>query len=31
MREIVNAIFNILLGGVQLRLVPSHFPPWRTV
>jgi putative transposase len=31
MREIVNAIFYILRGGVPWRLIPSHFPPWRTV
>ena len=31
MREIVNAIFYVLRGGVPWRLIPSHFPPWRTV
>ncbi len=31
MREIINAIFYIMRGGVPWRLIPSHFPPWRTV
>ena len=31
MREIVNAIFYVLRGGVAWRLLPDSFPPWRTV
>jgi len=31
MREIANAIFYILRGGVAWRLLPAHFPPWGTV
>ena len=31
MREIVNAICYILRGGVAWRLLPTSFPPWRTV
>jgi transposase len=31
MREIVNAIFYVLRGGVAWRLLPSDFPPWSTV
>lgn len=31
MREIVNAISYILRGGVAWRLLPTGFPPWRTV
>ena len=31
MREIINAMFYILRGGVPWRQIPSHFPPWRTV
>ena len=31
MREIVNAIFYVLRGGIAWRLVPDGFPPWRTV
>jgi len=31
MREIVNAIFYVLRGGIAWRLLPSDFPPWRTV
>ena len=30
MREVVNAIFNILRGGVAWRLLPKDFPPWPT-
>lgn len=30
-REIVNAIFYVLRGGIAWRLLPSDFPPWRTV
>lgn len=31
MREIVNAIFYVLRGGIAWRLVPKDFPPWQTV
>ena len=31
MREIVNAIFYVLRGGITWRLLPSDFPPWQTV
>ena len=31
MREIVNAIFYILRGGIAWRLLPSDLPPWQTV
>jgi putative transposase len=31
MREIVNAIFYVLRGGIAWRLLPRCFPPWRTV
>jgi transposase len=31
MREIMNAIFYVLRGGVSWRLLPDSFPPWRTV
>jgi putative transposase len=31
MREIVNAIFYVLRGGLAWRLLPSDFPPWATV
>jgi len=30
-REILNAIFYIVKGGVQWRMLPSEFPPWQTV
>lgn len=30
-REIVNAIFYVLRGGIAWRLVPSDLPPWQTV
>lgn len=31
MREIVNAIFYILRGGLAWRLLPKNFPPWQTI
>lgn len=31
MREIVNAIFYVLRGGIAWRLLPKDFPPWPTV
>ena len=31
LREIVNAIFYVLRGGIAWRLLPSDFPPWQTV
>ncbi len=30
-REIINAIFYVLRGGIAWRLLPSDFPPWQTV
>jgi transposase len=30
-REIVNAIFYVMRGGIAWRLLPSDFPPWSTV
>lgn len=31
MREVVNAIFYVLRGGIAWRLLPKDFPPWQTV
>ena len=31
MREMVNAMFYVLRGGIAWRLLPRCFPPWRTV
>lgn len=31
MREIVNAIFYMLRGGIQWSLLPREFPPKSTV
>ncbi len=31
MREIANAIFYVLRGGIAWRLLPKDFPPWQTV
>jgi putative transposase len=30
-REILNAIFYLLLFGCTWRLLPHDFPPWKTV
>jgi putative transposase len=31
LREIVNAIFYVLRGGIAWRLLPKDFSPWQTV
>ena len=31
LREVVNAIFYVLRGGCQWRLLPTDFPPYQTV
>ena len=31
MREVVNAVFYVLRGGCQWRLLPKDFPPYQTV
>lgn len=31
MRELINAIFYVLRGGIAWRLLPLDFPPWPTV
>jgi Putative transposase of IS4/5 family (DUF4096) len=30
MREVVNAIFYVLRGGIAWRMIPKHFPPSRS-
>jgi putative transposase len=30
-RTIVNAIFYVIKGGIQWRMLPNDFPPWETV
>jgi transposase len=30
MRELFNAIFYVLRGGVPWRMLPEHFPPHQT-
>ena len=30
-RQILNAIFYIVKGGIQWRMLPSDFPAWKTV
>ncbi len=31
MREVVNAIFYVLRGGIPWRMLPHDLPPWKTV
>lgn len=31
MREILNAVFYVMRGGIAWRLLPADFPPWSTV
>ncbi len=30
-RPVLNAILYIVKGGIPWRLLPKHFPPWKTV
>lgn len=30
-REMLNAIFYVLRGGIAWRMLPKNFPPWRSV
>ena len=30
MREVINAIFFVLRGGIPWRMLPGHFPPHQT-
>lgn len=30
-RQVINAIFYVLVTGCQWRQLPSNFPPWQTV
>lgn len=30
-RQVMNAILYIVKGGIQWRLLPANFPPWKTV
>jgi len=30
MREVINAIFYVLRGGIAWSLLPKDFPPWPT-
>jgi transposase len=30
-RQVINAIFYVLKGGIPWRLLPQNFPPWKTV
>ena len=31
MRELINAMFFLLRGGIPWRMLPTHFPPHQTV
>ncbi len=31
MREVINALFYVVVGGIQWRLLPDHFPAWQSV
>ncbi len=31
MRQVVNAILYLTVGGIQWRMMPSDFPPWQSV
>ena len=31
LRQVLNAIFYVVKGGIPWRLIPNDLPPWRTV
>jgi putative transposase len=31
LREVINAVLYLVKGGIQWRLLPKSFPPWKTV
>jgi putative transposase len=31
MRQVVNAIFYVVVGGIQWRMLPKEFPKWQSV
>lgn len=31
MRLVLNAIFYVLVGGIQWRMLPREYPPWQSV
>jgi putative transposase len=31
MRQVVNAILYVVVGGIQWRMLPQEFPPWQSV
>ncbi len=31
MRQVLNALLYLLVGGIQWRLLPREYPPWQTV
>lgn len=31
LRDVVDALFYVVKGGVQWRMLPDSFPPWQTV
>jgi transposase len=31
MRQVVNAIFYVVVGGIQWRMLPKDFPKWQSV
>jgi len=31
MRQVVNAIFYLLVGGIQWRMMPKEYPKWKSV
>lgn len=30
-RDLLNAMFYVVTGGTQWRMLPESFPPWQTV
>jgi len=31
LRQVIDAIFYVVKGGIPWRYLPAHFPPWQTV
>jgi putative transposase len=31
MRQVVNAMLSVVVGGIQWRMLPKDFPKWQSV
>ena len=31
MRNVINAILYVIVGGIKWRMLPREYPPWKSV